>query len=690
MTDLALAPMPRRLDHIQGLRGLAILLVVGYHVDVGLRGGFVGVDVFFVISGYVITGLLVRESDRWGHLEFGRFYLRRIRRLLPALAVVLVATALLSLLLQSPFTGQRTTGRVGLYASGFVANLALYTVKGGYYAQPSDANALLHTWSLSVEEQFYLGFPLLLAGAFALAYRRPLLGAIGWVAGVSAASLGLFVVLSAGVVELPLLSNDAQAAFYAPVTRVWEFGVGALVALWHAQDSRLPQRAAGVAGALGGGLIVASAVLLDGADKWASAELVVPVLGAALLVAAGQLPGAVHTVLSVEPLRWIGDRSYSWYLWHWPLIVFAALYWPGNRVAAIAAALLALAVATGSYRYVEQRFRYPRRDASRHAHGGAQVRSVAVLAAVCVLVPATLLGGLRLAAERDWFNGDITTMREQVLTLPPGTVHGCAVNRAIRDDDITSCTAGADEPGEPIYLLGDSNAGMYADGLVAAGAALHRPVVLLWKARCAVVDVIVPLPGYDTDECQRYNGRVLKWLTDHRGGAVFVASVNDYIDIGTVSMIDPATGSTTDHTDAKARLWTDGLTRSLKAVAATGHSVVQLAVLPHPGGEDADARPRWDPSTCAFATMVRSVAKCGTSVSLSAEDERQARALKAERDAATAAGVTLLDLRSDVCPDGECATNDGSRWIYRDGDHISIDESRRLAPQLEAAIRALE
>src|ERR1035437_3646638 len=147
-----------RLD-VQGLRAIAVLLVVAFHAGLPVPGGFVGVDVFFVISGFVIAGLLLRELDTTGGVDLGRFYTRRIRRLFPALALLVAVVALVSLVLASPFGSSPLTAKTGLGAVLFTANFAIYLTTGGYFDAPAGTNALLHTWSLSVEEQFYVVFP---------------------------------------------------------------------------------------------------------------------------------------------------------------------------------------------------------------------------------------------------------------------------------------------------------------------------------------------------------------------------------------------------------------------------------------------------------------------------------------------------------------------------------------------------
>lgn len=162
----------RRLD-VQGLRAIAVLMVIAFHAKLPLPGGFVGVDVFFVISGFVITSMLLREHARSGRIDLKRFYIRRFKRLTPALAVMVVITLVASTLLSSPLGPQQNTALTGLGAIALIANLVIAQTSGGYFDAPAATNALLHTWSLSVEEQFYLVFPVLLIVSLRFARRRP-------------------------------------------------------------------------------------------------------------------------------------------------------------------------------------------------------------------------------------------------------------------------------------------------------------------------------------------------------------------------------------------------------------------------------------------------------------------------------------------------------------------------------------
>jgi peptidoglycan/LPS O-acetylase OafA/YrhL len=238
----------RRSD-IQGLRALAVLLVVAFHADLPIPGGFIGVDVFFVISGFVITSMLVRQLEA-GRMSFALFYARRFRRLLPALAVLTTATMLLSAALLSPLGPQQATAGTGFAASTFLANIQLSLFGGGdYFDLAAETNAVLHIWSLSVEEQFYFVFPALLFLAWHSAKRNR---AALIITAVTAASFAYSCYAT-------YYHAIGVTAFYSPAARVWEFGVGSLLALAAPVLVRLGARLAHALGIIGVGLVGALA-----------------------------------------------------------------------------------------------------------------------------------------------------------------------------------------------------------------------------------------------------------------------------------------------------------------------------------------------------------------------------------------------------------------------------------------------
>ena len=335
-----------RLD-VQGLRGLAVLVVVLLHAGLPVPGGFTGVDIFFAISGFVITAALVKRLVTNGHMRMGAFYLARIRRLFPALAVMLTIVLLASMVFGA-IGALGITARTGAAAALINANnyLLLFDV-GGYFDATADLNPLMHTWSLSVEEQVYLVFPTLVLLSW-IGLRRLRGGdpmrRIRWMLiAVVAVSFGLAAWLSLVVPAADAGTLWGRFDYYSAFTRAWEFAAGALLAVTPALVPR-GRRAATITGVLGAALIAIGLVVISDAITYPGPLTLLPVLGAVLVMAAGvsDTGNPVSRALSVRPMVGLGNLSYSWYLWHWPFIVFAGIWWSGALAPRVGVAVLSL------------------------------------------------------------------------------------------------------------------------------------------------------------------------------------------------------------------------------------------------------------------------------------------------------------------------------------------------------------
>jgi peptidoglycan/LPS O-acetylase OafA/YrhL len=341
-----------RLD-IQGLRAIAVLSVIAFHADLPLPGGFIGVDVFFVISGFVITQLLQREWAKNRRINLLQFWKRRFFRLFPALALVVFFAILGSGLLQYP-DEQTVTIQTGLAGLLMSANIMIARNTGGYFDLPAATNPLLNIWSLSVEEQFYVIFPLVLILGWVIARK---FSARNW---INLLLVGTLIIGSFMLAVLATQTSDGSAIptwlnFYSPMTRVWEFGVGALIAL---ASSHLVLSNTGSSRALrfvGLTLLALSFFLISPTTPWPGSWTLLPVIATALVIVAGNNTSHLQSrLLSNRVSVSLGDWSYSLYLWHWPFVVFALTLGFDSTWELVVAVTLSFIPALLSYKFVEQ------------------------------------------------------------------------------------------------------------------------------------------------------------------------------------------------------------------------------------------------------------------------------------------------------------------------------------------------
>src|SRR4249919_289534 len=339
-------PMLVHRDDLQGLRAVAVLVVVLDHAGLGLfSGGYVGVDVFFVLSGFLITGLLLSRAAEQGRVSLSEFYVRRARRILPAAVLTLVATDIVAYQLLN-FVRAREAVIDSIWASFFVANVHFAQTGSDYLAQAQPPSPVQQFWTLSVEEQFYLVWPavlsLVLFGALGvLGLRRK--GSLG----PAALRRALIVVAAGGLFSLLWSIHSTRTtpatAYYSSLTRAWELALGAALAIAAAQLSRMPSPLQLVSGWTGLGCIAVAAVAFSSSTPFPGYAALLPALGAALVIAAGirrhRSRAAVSGALSLPPLRYVGDRSYAFYLWHWPVLVIAAEY-AGHELSIVVRILL--------------------------------------------------------------------------------------------------------------------------------------------------------------------------------------------------------------------------------------------------------------------------------------------------------------------------------------------------------------
>jgi peptidoglycan/LPS O-acetylase OafA/YrhL len=669
-----------RLD-IEGMRGLALVLVLATHADVSfLHGGFVGLDIFFVLSGFLITGLMLKEARTTGRVSLLRFYARRARRILPLAATVLGVMLVVAAVALDPVRGSQAAGDA-VAAAGYVVNWHFIARSTDYFAfnDPS-VSPVQHYWSLAVEEQFYICWPLLLVAALGLARRlrlRQRLLLWGVVVSLGGASLGYSVWYS------PLHVN---AAYLSTLTRVWEIGIGCALALALPAAIRLPRLAAAALVAAGLAAIVWAALAYDQTAAYPGWRALVPTLASAAIITGGTATvcSAPTRLLMSSPLRYLGRLSYAWYLWHWPFLVFAADFF-GRLTSNEKIAVIALSgiPAVASHYLVEERFRRSRKL-------GRRPRLAIAVGAACT---ASALGaGLAVAATRP-----------SLPTAPPGEVLGARVvlagDRALegsvhrirpapkdawKDRGIAfahcqlrvwsppvspggdTCVFGDRLSGTTVVNLGDSHGLMYSSGLIALARKRHWRLVNLTRAGCTVADV-----EYQP-KCDAWRENTLQRVARAHPSLVVVSTATQTLaHAQRYAVIHD--GKRLTRAQSEPYL-VAGLVRTLRRLRQqTGAKVVVIRDISGvPDGIDGCvAQHPHHLATCAFAP-------------------RRPRALAFDARAAhRVPGVKLIDPLPVLCPDDLCPAVIGHALVYRNNYHLTATFSRTLVDWFDRKLPAV-
>ncbi|MFT4287529.1 acyltransferase family protein [Nocardioides sp.] len=667
--------MDRRRD-IQGLRAVAVGLVVAAHADVPrLVGGFIGVDVFFVVSGFLITTLLLREGRRTGTVSLGGFYARRARRILPAATVVLLATLLVAAAsLSVARVDQAATDAI--WSAVFLANVHFAAAGADYFA-PDTTSVFQHYWSLAVEEQFYLLWPLLTLVMVRARLPR----------GMMLAITGTVVLLSFAW-SMRVTDADPVAAYFSSPARAFEVGAGALLAVWR---PRVPRRAQWLLGLVGLAGLVASVVVIDASTPFPGSYAALPVLATVALLAARR--GPVAWLLSRQPLCWIGDISFSLYLWHWPVLLLGPAHlpdaWPPGLLHAVLVAV-SVALATASYYLVEQPFHRRRRPLLRGGWG-LVLWPVTVGVVVTGSLSATAHARDAVAAEREvagsWF-----TQHSEALTPPdPADIEG-SLARAVgfaregaplpavdldeheqdvwrtdfdcyagfEDSSTRLCDYGDTAADELVVVYGDSHAGMWLPALDELGKTQHFRVVPLIKSSCAPFDVPQTLGGKPYPSCAEFYDWAIAEIAELHPAAVVVGYRGLY-------QVQAAA-------DVRDEVWSTGVTATAQALTAAAPTVVVLADLPQRALPAADclSTPGADQLTCLAPIAGNGIVS----------NPLTAAALDGT-------GARFVDPRPLVCAAGVCPLVVGDQVVYYDDDHVTASWARLVAPALGGLIGPL-
>ena len=730
------APLPRRRDlrdagsargrreppkvtfrpDIEGLRAVAVVLVVAFHAGIGpLRGGFLGVDVFLVISGFLITSLLVDEVRSTGTISLASFYARRIRRLLPAAVLVLVTVTLASAVLVPAVDRPQVADDVRA-AALLGANWHFAADSTDYFSNTGHS-LVLHYWSLSLEEQFYLVWPallLLVAGRRRRARRAR-------TPAPRDTDRRLWALLApVGLLSLALSAATTAStgpwAYFGTHTRAWELAAGGAVALSRPYLHRLGERVAVAGGWVALGVVLVSAVVLGDGTPVPGVALIVPVAAAAVLVAAGaRTQTGAATLLGRPAMAGLGRLSYSWYLWHWPCLVLAGLIWaqpavgdlpppdapPAARLGAVA---LSLGLAALTFRYVEEPLRrapFLRAPTRRALPAGALLAAAAVAVPVVALAapapppvaPVVASGTPSPPAPVPSATVSRTTPPSSrsrgplPATPPPVPAHPSMTPAQARADQASTrdCFAGFGPRSAPsdcrfgdpagsrvVVLVGDSHAAHWFPAMDAIARSRHWQLWFWAKSACGYAEVREELPAYHREytECTAWRRSTIGRIAAlPRVDLVVVGRAVSYLG----QLLDGG-GAELDRNAAKP-VWAAGVAASLRELGAGGRHVVLLRDVPRPGFDVPDCLSAHGNATasCTFP---------------SAGHVHPDEALwSAEAPVAAAAGIPDVDMTAAICPGDPCqVVSPGGAIVYRDDHHLTATFAREAADSLAAAL----
>ncbi|MFI5834018.1 acyltransferase family protein [Micromonospora sp. NPDC051300] len=654
------------------MRGLAVTMVVLYHVGMpGFAGGFVGVDVFFVISGYLITGLLTRELVQTGRISLATFYARRIRRLLPAAALVAVATFALARLVLPPLS-LLDLRRDVLATLSYLSNYWFAVRNTDYLQGHLAASPYQQYWSLAVEEQFYLVWPALLIGATLLLRRLTDARTAGRIA-VGAVAVGSFALCV-------VVTVDAQPwAFFGLPTRAWELAAGGLVALTLGGGARAAGRPAGqVVGLLGLAVVLVTPSLLAGRLDFPGWAAAVPVGGAVALIASGCVGrGPLQAVLGWRGLTLLGALSYSIYLWHWPFLVLAEaahdgpLSWAA-RLGVLAATVLA---AWLTYLFVEQPLRHQawlsRRPRRTVGFGAAATVGAAGLALLLAVPPAlhldrpaqtVALAGAQTGAEPDRWTTYVPDnlrppLRRAGDDFPVVFRDGC--HSGFRDVEVHDCVYGKPDAAQTVVLFGDSHAAQWFPPLRAIAEARGLRLVSLTKSGCPTAEVTKYTSFFLRDywECTQWRHRAIARIVAEKPALVLVANGTN------------ATGRDRVPDDK----WWAGMNVMFDRLGPV-RNVTVLADTPYADG---------DVPVCLSAHLSDATA-CAVqrSTGINLPFTRAEAALVQRR------GGRYLDLNDHICGPRICPAIIGDILVYIDRHHLSPEVTTWLREPLDQYVAA--
>ena len=655
-----------RLD-IQGLRGVAVLLVVIYHTGLAFPGGYIGVDMFFVISGFVITELLAREVAIHGRIDLTNFFLRRIRRLLPALFVVLASTLFMVFFLFSPIGLQTEDGQLlgeiqevaqTVRAASLFSTNVYFFFQSNYWALAE--NPLRHLWSLAVEEQFYLIFPIAVIIFIKFGWGTRSKKTLSVFLAAFVISFSGSYLLSRGIRLTPL---PTRFAFFGTPWRIWEFLAGVGFAIYPNAVRWLPKKLIALILSSCGLIIFISAHQLDSFTPYPGFAALAPALGTALLLTLGPKNRIYMKMLTARPLVKFGNISYGWYLWHWPLIVFAhRLYPQSTKVAPLAAALLAIAISAFSLKYIENPIRVSKTLLRR---------SSAFVGITCILLPIILSFIIQSVADTGMGLREVS----KDLSQPPNFASrvGCGFSQS--DLNVAEiCKAGekSRRTKKLVLLVGDSSANSASDGSRLAAESLNMDFAVYYADSCPYI----ARPSENGRQCEEFLNFVNQEIQRVEPEVLIISNMSDrYVSYGTQRgiVIRTADGRQPWNYSEALDIWIENLDDVLRRLP---DSQKTLLLLQPPFSKFVNPSLIRPNSPSEFVMLEFS--------------ESRNLIVKRERDLVSGfRSVKALDTASVFCEIGTCVQYKNGKPLYTDDRHLSSSGSELMVDLIRSGISEL-
>lgn len=693
ITEVSKKSKPAFRADIEGLRGIAVLLVLLFHASIpGFNGGFVGVDVFFVISGFLITGMLLREYETTGKVSLRNFYARRIRRLLPASAFVLVVTLIASVIFLPPLSIPSVTRDIAA-AALYVSNIVFAVRATDYFAAGSAPSPILHFWSLGVEEQFYLFWPALFI-LVAIRARR-----IRLRVGIAIATIGV----ASFAFATYLVTRSGPWAFFSLPTRAWELAVGGILAAIGVKLAKIPVWLSVALAWLGLAAVVYSGLFIRANAPFPAWPALPPTLGAALLIVGGSgqsLLGPI-AILRTRVMQFFGRISYSLYLWHWPLLVIplAMRELPLTIYERTGLALLAIALAFLTQKWIE--------DPLRHGKviGTIPRRNLLTAAAMAVVIASASLGAGYIVTNRAHYNNKPMTAAQRSaeidallnplaetkkgLNTRPDTLASpvpadlqpqlidakgdrplaykdrCHTQQNLAPSTLP-CIYGDTTSNTTIALFGDSHALSWFPAMNILAKKNNWKLLSLTMSACSPADIPAWNPNNNSvmQNCALWRVDSLKRIAAAKPLIVVVAGTRGFETVDSHNKVLLG--------DARAAAWRDGMARTVGQLKLAAKKVIYIGDAP---------QSLVDPPVCLSAHPNNALV-CATPLARAIQLDwiSQETAMTIQEK------ISFIDPGLWICPTSPCPVILGNFLIYMDGGHLTATFAAALASKLRKAI----